>query len=259
MPLVFAGITPHPPLLIPAIGKDEIEKLEKTKSAMDKLEKELYVAKPQIIFIISPHSSLFGDSFSINAHTNFVSAFDEFGDLSTKLAWNGVPDLSAKISHLCDQKDLPLQLVSQEKLDHGASIPLFYLTRHLKDANIMPIGYSHLNAMEHIRFGELLKEIIMTDERRIAVIASGDLSHNLDTVKEDPKNLDEKIKYFLENKAIGNMLELDKSDILKEANECGYRSIMILMGIMKEIDYKFSDYTYEHPFGVGYLTGSFDF
>ena len=38
MSLVFAAITPHPPLLIPSIGKDVIKKVEKTKKALEKLK-----------------------------------------------------------------------------------------------------------------------------------------------------------------------------------------------------------------------------
>jgi AmmeMemoRadiSam system protein B len=260
MSLVFAAITPHPPLLIPAIGKDQLDKIEKTKKAMEKLEEEIYTRKPQVIIIISPHSSLFKNSFSINAHTNFESSFEEFGDLSTKKEWQGAPDIAVKITHMSGNLNLPTQLVSQEKLDHGASIPLFYLTKHLdKHVKILPVGYSHMNAMEHIRFGEILKEAVMSNNKRVAIIASGDLSHNLNKVSPYKENLDERIRNLLKNKAIGNMLELDGSDLLKESNECGYRSILILLGIIKEMDYKFEEYSYEHPFGVGYLAGNFDF
>ncbi len=258
MSLVFAAITPHSPLLIPAIGKDEIKKMEKTKHALEKMEEEIYVTNPQIIFIISPHSGLFEDSFSINAHTDFVSNFEEFGDLSTKREWKGAPDIAAKINHICRQNDIPLQMVSQDKLDHGAAVPLFYITQHLKDCKVLPIGYSKMDATRHIKFGELLKEIIMDENKRVAIIASGDLSHGLKKAISKTENLDEKIKRFLENKEIEELKKLDGSDLLKQADECGYRSILILMGVLKNMNYKFTNYTYEHPFGVGYLTGSFN-
>ena len=54
MPLVFAGITPHPPLLIPMIGKNQIKKIAKTQAALRQMEAELYATRPQIIIIISP-------------------------------------------------------------------------------------------------------------------------------------------------------------------------------------------------------------
>ncbi|OGH60108.1 MAG: AmmeMemoRadiSam system protein B [Candidatus Magasanikbacteria bacterium RIFCSPHIGHO2_01_FULL_33_34] len=259
MSLVFAGITPHPPLLIPNIGKEKIDLINKTKEALESLEKEIYVSKAQLIIVISPHSSLYKESFSVNANTHFVSAYDNFGDLSTVRDWKGSPDFAAKLSQACKTKKINLQLGSQEKLDHGATVPLFYLTNHLKDVQILPLGYSHRNAMEHIHFGEILKDVIEEDHRRIAVIASGDLSHKLPKKKSKKENFDEKLIYLIKEKLIGSILDLDSSESLKNAEECGYRSILILLGVLKETDYSFESSTYEHPFGVGYLTGSFDF
>lgn len=259
MPLVFAAITPHPPLLIPAIGKDQIKKVEQTKQAMEELEQKIYTTKPQLIIVISPHTSLFEDSFSLNAHTNFVSSFEEFGDLSTKKEWSGTPEMAAMINEASRKKGVSVQLISQEKLDHGASVPLFYLTSHLTDTKILPIGYSYLNAMEHIRFGELLRDVIMSQDKRTAVIASGDLSHGLDKLEPGKENFDKKLEHLIKERAIGSMIDLDGSDALKQADECGYRSILILLGLLKEMDYKFTTHAYEHPFGVGYLTGSFSF
>ena len=65
MALVFAAITPHPPILIPTIGKDKLEALEKTKTALEQLEQDLYITKPDLIFIISPHTGAFKNTFTI--------------------------------------------------------------------------------------------------------------------------------------------------------------------------------------------------
>ena len=111
--LVFSAIVPHPPILIPSIGKDEIKKIEKTKQALEQLEQDLYLAKPDTILIISPHGSLFTDAFSINAHTHFVSDFEQFGDLTTKLEWTGADSLAAKIKQEIKANEIPLQLISQ--------------------------------------------------------------------------------------------------------------------------------------------------
>lgn len=259
MSLVFTAITPHPPFLIPNIGKEKIEEIIKTKEALENLEKELYISKPQLIIIISPHSGLYENAFSANANTIHVSAYEDFGDLSTKKEWQGTPSFAAKLSHACKNKNIDLQLVSQEKLDHGASVPLFYLTNHLKDIRILPLGYSRQNAAEHLKFGEVLKEVIMEDDKRIAVIASGDLSHNVSKKKKTGKNFDEKILQIIKEKSIAELIELDSSDLIKKADECGYRSILILLGIIKNMNYNLDNETYEHPFGVGYLTGSFSF
>jgi len=261
--LVFSAIVPHPPLLIPNIGKDEIKKVEKTKQAMFQLEQDLYLSKPDTILIISPHGSLFTDAFSINANTNFISDFEQFGDLNTKVEWGGSDYLAAKIKQEINEKKIPLQLISQEKIDHGSTIPLYYLTQHLPNIKILPIGYSDLDAKTHLKFGEVLKEVIMQTDKRVAVIASGDLSHGLTTdapagFSKVGKEFDEKIIELLETRNTLGIANLEEK-FVEEAAECGYRSILILLGILKNMDYTFKNYSYEAPFGVGYLVGNFVF
>lgn len=263
MSLVFAAITPHPPLLIPNVGKTELDKIKKTKSAMEQLEQDLYLAKPEIIVVISPHGSFFQDAFTLNSHPNFTSDFEQFGDFTTKTTWKGSESLAATILNSTMDKGLPTQPISEEKLDHGSSVPLYYLTQHLPDLKILPIGYSALDNKTHLQFGELLKDIIMQSNKRIAVIASGDLSHGLTSnapagYSKTGKDFDKKLIELLETRNTLGIINMD-AKFVKEAVECGYRSFLILLGILKNMDYQFKNYSYEGPFGVGYLVGNFVF
>jgi len=263
MSLAFAAIAPHPPLLIPNIGKKEIEKVKQTKNALLQLEQDLYLSKPDIIFVISPHGSLFADAFSINAHTNFVSSFEEFGDYATKKEWIGCPDVAANIAHKGNLNSISIQLISEGRLDHGSSVPLSYLTNHLPNIKIVPIGYSGLGVKAHLEFGSLLKEIIMETDKRIAVIASGDLSHGLTTdapagFSPTGAEFDRQLIQLLETRNTVGVSNMEEK-FVNEASECGYRSFCILLGILREMDYQFKNYSYEGPFGVGYLVGNFIF
>ncbi|MFA6427383.1 MAG: AmmeMemoRadiSam system protein B [Candidatus Magasanikbacteria bacterium] len=263
MSLVFAAITPHPPLLIPNIGGDEIKKVKKTQEAFAKLEEELYLSKPQIIVIISPHGKLFSDMFTVNAFTEFKCNFKEFGDFSTTHEWKGAPDLAARVMHMANIGHIPLQMVSGKEIDHGAGVPLHYLSAHLPEIKILPIGYSNLDTKSHLDFGKLLKEACMETDKRVALIASGDLSHGLTTdapagFKKRGKEFDQKLIELLESHNTTGVATLD-SKFVEEAAECGYRSILILLGALQNMDFKFKNYAYESPFGVGYLTGEFVF
>ena len=161
MSLVFSAIVPHPPILIPNIGKEEADKAKKTRESFTQLEQDLYIAKPQAIVVISPHGSMFPDAFSVNAHTKFFSYFEQFGDLNTKKEWEGATNLAAKIAHNSNPIDLPVRLISEEKLDHGTSVPLFLLTEHLQNIKVLPVGFSQLDINSHIQFGEFLKDVIL--------------------------------------------------------------------------------------------------
>lgn len=263
MPLVFAATTPHPPLLIPVIGKNEFKKVEKTKQAFELLEQELYVTKPEVIVIITPHGSMLNNAFSINSATQFISSFEEFGDFSTKKQWSGYPELASQIKELARENNMPVQLTLSEKLDHGASVPLFYLTKHIPNIKILPLVYSCLDAKKHLEFGKILKEVFAEKNERIAIVSSGDLSHGLTDdapagLRKTGKKFDAKIIELLETRNTAGMINLE-SDFIEDAAECGYRSLLILLGVLQNVNYTFKNYAYEAPFGVGYLTGEFVF
>lgn len=261
MSLVFAGLTPHPPLLIENIGKENLSKLKKTKEAIERLEEELYLAHPQVLFIISPHEGIHETAFVVNVHDTFTSNFEEFGDVVTSKTWKGGGAFGARIAHEGNNYHLPIRLVNEEKIRYGATVPLHYLTAHLPHIKVVPIGYSGLSVKEHVAFGELLKEIILASEKRIAVIASGDMSHCMSKKSPLPydakgKEFDETVQALLHTRNTLGLSQIDNS-ILEHAHECCYRSLLILLGILKNVDYQFENYCYEHPFGVGYLTGNF--
>lgn len=263
MSLVFAAITPHPPVLIEPIGKNGIKKIQKTKEAFEMLEQEIYLSKPNIIIVISPHGSIFEQAFCVNAHTDFISAYEEFGDFSTKDAWPGAPDMAALISRASISSGLPVRLVSEHRLDHGTSVPLHYLTRHLPNARILPIGHSLLDGKNHLAFGAALKEVIMHTHKRIALIASADLSHALSDQSPaghhtDGGKFDERIISLLETRNTKGIADFDPAFVTNAA-ACGYRSILLALGVLQHMQYTFKHYAYESPFGVGYLTGQFVF
>lgn len=262
MSLIFAAIVPHPPLLIPGVGKERgLAELEKTKEALNRLEQALYTRRPQLIIVISPHEGLYEDTFVLNAHSTFSSSFEDFGDTATTQSWHGAPGFSSSISHLCRRHDIPVRQVSSEYISHGASVPLHYLTAHSPDVKILPIGFSNRSRQDHVAFGKILKEIIMSSRERVAVIASGDLSHCLGDKGHAPYSakgaaFDPLFMDALRAHDVNALLTMDAS-VVEASGECGYRSALILYGIIQNIQTQLEVYSYEHPFGVGYMVGNF--
>ncbi len=256
MSLVFAAITPHPPILIPEIGKENLTKIEKTKLAMEKLEQELYSAKPEILIVISPHGELNHDYFTINLADSFTANFEMFGDFTNKLNFKGDTVLFTVNKEIIAEKN-KINIISEKNIDHGISVPLFYLTKHLPDTSIVPIYFSMLDNQAHYEFGKSLKELILNTDKRVAVIASADLSHCLTSESPAPYNpdgkiFDEKLMKIIENCDVLSLVNLD-SKLIENASECGLRSILILAGVIDGINCHPQILSYEHPFGVGYL------
>lgn len=260
--LVFAGISPHPPIIIPEIGKENLKFVKKTSQALKNLAEELYVSKPETIIIISPHGPMMADAFVFNLSPKYKLNFQDFGDLVTNIELEGDVGLTHHYKEILEGK-FPVTLTSQEQLDHGTGVPLYFLTENLdrQKIKIIPLAYSLLDYKTHYELGMKLQEDILNDTKRIAVIASGDLSHRL--TPQAPagyshwaKKFDETLIKKIEKKDAKGLQKLDP-DFIEEAGECGLRSFIILHGILNTINYKPEILSYEGPFGVGYLVANF--
>ncbi|MDD2757888.1 MAG: class III extradiol dioxygenase subunit B-like domain-containing protein [Patescibacteria group bacterium] len=261
MSLVFSALTPHPPLLIPTIGKAEIGKIAKTKKAMEELEEKLYATHPDIILIISPHGSFFSDAFTINSCPEYTTDLREFGDLATKIKFKGELDLAYHIRAVTKNTGFPATMISEPTIDHGSAVPLYYLTRHLPNVKIIQFGFCDLDLKTHLDFGAIIKEQVLATNKRVAVIASGDMSHALAT--DAPASwhpagpeFDKKIKELLMARNTSGVITLEP-EFVKNAAECGLRSLVILLGVLQGMNYTYREMAYEAPFGVGYLTAEF--
>jgi AmmeMemoRadiSam system protein B len=260
MSLVFAAIVPHSPVLIPSIGKENLSRMEATQNSYLKLADGLLRRRADTIIIISPHGVIQADTFTMNLSPQFSGNFEEFGDFSTKKTWPGDVGLTYKIREALETS-ASLQLISAENLDHGASVPLYLLTQKLSNIKIAPLYYSGLSYEAHFKFGQLLQHELLSEKTRIAVIASGDLSHRLS--KDAPggyspkaKKFDKKIIDLIAENTLDKLVDIDP-DLAAQAGECGLRSILILAGAISGIKHEPKVLSYEAPFGVGYLTANF--
>jgi len=229
---------------------------------MKKLEQELYAAKPDSILIISPHGKILNDAFTINLSADYVSHFKEFGDFSLELKFRS-DYMSIQEIRAADEANqgLPLVLTSESEIDHGFSIPLYYLTQHLKNIPVIPVTYSTLDYQAHWAFGQFLHRQLSKINKRFALVASGDLSHRLTQdapagYSEQGAVFDNKLVELIKNKDWQGVLNLD-SKLISEAGECGLRAIIILLGIIESLNLQSEILSYEGPFGVGYLVANF--
>jgi len=261
MALIYSGIAVHTPVLIPTIGKDGLKLIETTKSSMERLEQELYIAQPDILMVISPHGESLADAISINLQATYCSKFEEFGDLVTRLDWKPATMLIDRFREDFKRYHLPLALVSDDCLDYGCTVPLYYLTQHLPNVKIVPVRTSSgLPLKKHYEIGKALRSEIGKSTVRVAVIASADLSHRVGENSPEglsPKGVafDEKVQEILRDKNPAGFLDID-DDWAKEASACGASSLAMLFGILDEMNHIPEIFSYEKPFGVGYLVAS---
>jgi aromatic ring-opening dioxygenase LigB subunit len=260
MPLIYSAILPHPPLLVPSIGKKAVDLLKVTSDSYRKIEEDLYAADPDAIIVISPHGAILEKAFSINLAPVFTASFEEFGDFGTKKTFTGNIGLSHRIRESLETQT-PLQLITSEKIDYGTAIPLMSATGKLAKTSVIPMHISGLSTQEHFDFGKVLQKHLMMSQDRIAVIASADLSHALTKKSPAPysskgKKFDKKITDLLSEGRFEEVAAIDRG-LAEEACECGLKPIALLLGAISGVNLRPQMLSYEAPFGVGYLVMRF--
>jgi len=262
--LKFASITPHPPIIIPTIGAGADLKLaSETIKGMKKLAEKFTEAKVETVLIISPHGQVDSSYFTIDQSPILTGNFRAFGDLETELSFKNDENLIQEIEKNCREKNIPLRLINSGKLDHGTLVPLSFLCKNRPGIKVVPIAYSYLDLESHFKFGQVLYSAINNSLYAIGIIASGDLSHRLTPDAPAGYSLkgaefDEKLIDMIKNKNSKGILNMDQN-LVGEAGECGYRSIITLLGALDGLNYEPEILSYEGPFGVGYLVANFKF
>lgn len=255
--ICFAAIAPHPPIIIPGIGEGEdLKRVQKTILAMERLRQDLEKTKPDTIILISPHAPLEFDSFGINSAQALTGDLSGFG-LDKQFEFKNDLEIAREICEISLARKINAHFY-ESALDHGAMVPLYYLIENIKP-KLVHLSFSGLDFLSHYQYGELIGEILADNFKRVAVIASGDLSHRLTSgapagYSFQGKKFDQKLIEFLKEKKENDILNFNET-FVEEAGECGLRSIIMLLGIVKLEEWHFDLFSYEGPFGVGYLVG----
>ena len=267
--VLVAGISPHPPLIIPEIGGREIDRVRSTADALVKLSDQVVTLSPETVIFITPHGPVFRDTPAILADEKLQGNFGDFGVPGVNFnVKNDIPLVKA-IAEESRKVSIGVKLLKKDNnwirgrgdmaaLDHGIMVPLYYLEKAgFKDGCIVAITFAMLPFKDLYRFGEAIKKAVEALGRRVAVIASGDLSHRLTRDapagynplgKEYDRQIVENVKEYNTTK----LLEMDEN-LVSVAGECGIRSIIILLGILSDCKIAPQILSYEGPFGVGYL------
>jgi len=263
MPIVAAFIVPHPPIIVPEVGRGEEKKTEKTVKSYEEVAEAIYDIKPQTVIITSPHSVMYGDYFHISPRKSARGDLSRFRAPEISFNIDYDTDFVKVLSNIASREGIPAGTLGEEdkSLDHGTTVPLYSITKKYRDFKLVRIGLSGLPFAEHYRLGQCIKEAADKSSDNIVFIASGDLSHKVR--EEGPYGYAEEGIEFdrevTEAMADGNFLKLMTitPDFAEKAAECGLRSFIIMAGALDRKAVKSRLLSYEGTFGVGYGVASF--
>lgn len=262
MSIVASFIVPHPPLIIPEIGKGEEYKILKTIKAYHEIAKEIAKIKPETIIISSPHAQLYSDYFHISPHAFGIGDLQKFGSPEIKFRAEYDESLISLISNEADYQGVPAGTEGDlsPKLDHGTTVPLFFINKYYQDYKLIRISPSGLSQIDHYKLGKLIQSVIPPD-KKVVWVASGDLSHKLKDdgpyglAKEGPI-FDKELTEALAKGDFLKLLSFEPHNVSKAA-ECGLSSFIMMAGVLDSYQVESKLLSYEGPFGVGYAVAQF--
>lgn len=261
--LCFAAIVPHTPQIIPTINRDSLAKTHKTIDSLKSLSKSLSEIRPESLIMISSHGPALPDAFSLNLSQKYSGDFKTFGDLTTKLEFNGDLELNYKIKERFETtfSDIPLTMITEPKLDYSFSVPLYYLIGKYKEFSLIPLCSCALDYQKHLDFGQKLKEELVLNNKKIGLVVSANFCYcseeQAPKTVSSGKKFDQKLIKLIREKQTDQILSLDQKSV-KKFGETGLSPVLILLGILKDLNYKTEVLSYENPFGTGQAVINFD-
>jgi len=264
MSVIAAFALPHPPIILPEIGRGEEKKIERTSAAYAEVMRAVAALKPETIVVTSPHAVMYSDYFHISPGEGASGDMGRFRAGNVRLRASYDPEFTERLSKNAQLGGVRAGTLGEREcaLDHGTMIPLYFLNRVYTDYRLVRIGLSGLPPLEHYRLGQCLAKTAEELGRRVVILASGDLSHKLKDdgpygfAPEGPE-FDAQVTAALGEGNFRKLLEF-QPDFADAAAECGLRSFQIMAGALDRKAVTHRLLSYEGPFGVGYGVAAFE-
>ena len=255
--IVFSGIAPHPPIMVPEVGGDACVAVDSSIKAMAEFTRRVIESGAETVVIISPHAPLDARAFVAYHAAELSGDFSNFRAPGVEVSFPLDQNLLAAITESCLAENYDVVPLEELPLDHGTLVPLYFLARNGWSGSVVALGYSFLSNEDHLKFGACLRVAIQSLQRPVAIVASGDLSHRL---KPDAPagfhpgahEFDDEVVASLRDNQPSQIAKIDH-DLRRTAGECGYRSMLVALGAISELPPACEVLSYEAPFGVGYL------
>ena len=263
--ITSAYIFPHPPVIIPEVGRGDEKRASETINAVNLAAETIREEKPGTIILTTPHGPVFQDYVYISASERLAGDLGRFGRSDVKLEFENNTRLVEGIIRHAGEEDILAGGMEEElaskyrisrELDHGALVPLYFINKALKGFKLVHIAIAGLPFTDLYRFGMCISRAVEETDEQVVFIASGDLSHRLSSegpygYSPEGEKFDRLLIDSIESLDVEKLLSVDE-DFCESAGECGLRSFIMMLGAFDGFGLKSSIYSYEGPFGIGY-------
>lgn len=259
-------IMPHPPIIIQEVGKGREIDAAATIEGVKKIARDIAKDNPTTIILSSPHAPCFRDYVYISDKERIEGNLGSFGCPGEKFEFKNNMNLVSEILERADAAGISAGGLTQSQkwlygisdmLDHGAMVPLYFINKEMKNFKLIIISTPFLPLKDVYKFGECIKGAVKASDEEVVFVASGDLSHKLRSdapagYSSKGALYDKKIVEAVKDLDIDKLINMEEG-FMEEAGQCGTRSFLMMFGALKGLKLNSEIYSYEGPFGVGYL------
>lgn len=266
MGIEAAYAVPHPPLIVPAVGRGEEREISDTIAAFEDVARRVAERAPDTIVITSPHAPAFRDGFFVSQTDTESGSMASFGQPQEALSVEVDQPFTRILADSMEEHDLLCAPARPgfDQIDHGAYVPLHFLNNalDLSRVRVVRLGLSGLPAEDHRLLGELIANAANELDRKCVLIASGDWSHKLKPdgpygfAPEGPE-FDQALAAIFSSGDLNKLFDMNDA-MCEGAAECGLRSFQIMAGALEGQAFTSQLLSYEGPFGVGYGIAAFE-
>ncbi|MDR1204218.1 MAG: AmmeMemoRadiSam system protein A [Peptococcaceae bacterium] len=257
---------PHPPILLPAIGKGEEKKASLTLSGFSELNRLAAEWSPDAVVCLTPHGPMFEDSLCIMDFEPYTGGLQDFG-FQSDLSWPLNIPLHDQVGPAFHDAGIPFVHLDPPKarryrqqplLDHGAAVPLTLIPA-LRHKPLLCLTPGFVPRRTLYRAGAVLAGLLEKSPQRILVLASGDLAHShpggvYPAAPEGPE-FDRQLEEAFRSGNRSALLDMPE-DFIRKAAQCAVNPFAVALGVLDGKDAPFQVYSREAPYGVGYMTAS---
>lgn len=248
-----AYLMPHPPIIVPDVGRDDLRHCLKTREACAALAGRLTLLQPARVVLVSPHAPRLPRSAPVYGSTRVAGSLSRFGAPSARI------DLPNDLALVARLRGRSHEFVTIEgPLDHGALVPLWFLAEAGWRGPTAVVGIPSLAGRDDLRrLGESLASAVEPLPGPTVYVASGDMSHRVmpgAPAGYDPRaaSFDLACRDLLAQGDLSAMVELD-DELREAAAEDVIDPVMVVASATGFVTVGAGVLSYEHPFGVGYL------
>lgn len=252
----MAVLMPHAPVLIPEVGRGREAQAQATVDAMWRAAREVVASSPEAIIVISPHSPRRKGQFGLFDGVRLQGDMSQFGRPDTTISLENDRELVGALEWSFPREGLQTWKIICEPLDHGAFVPLYFLTRSGWDGPTVVMSLNYPGEGGWDAAGRAIREAVANVGQRVALVASGDMSHSL--LPNAPCGFQPRAaefdQTFVERVKRGRFESIHQIDAeLQElASEDVVDSTLIAAHATDMSSKNHEVLSYEGPFGVGY-------